>query len=241
MSDFESHDDEAQEDFPSLRLPRWYDRLTYWIPRPSHGASQEWMAYYKDMYHTHGPNRALFCHLLKRNGFQYLSNPFREGHPFHYSFCMDGVTLADVDFVLSFWQQKYLQGGRSHSSSPQGMDELVKAIETNWTTLYEYRPHKLPNVSLEMSAHSNHLHHQTEQQEWFDEATVILALLFLSPSDNWTWMASYLHKDNLGILCKIVYDSAASVQQAQLIEAWTHAQWLTPSQSQWLTSRSSGT
>ena len=239
MSDFETHDDEVQSQFVALRHPRWHEKLFFW-KKPSRSQSeQEWMSYYKDLYIAHGPNVSLFSHLLKRNGFFHISNPFREGNPLYYSFCVDGVSLADVDFVLSFWQQKHLYG-RVHSPSEEPMEvkELFQAIEKNWARLYLHRPHDLPNVSLSMSAHSNDVHHTTEQQEWFDEAVHCLSALFLSPSSNWNWMSSHLHKDNLGILCKIVYDNAPLDIQGRLIKNWTDENWLTSSQSQWLANRS---
>lgn len=204
----------------------------------------EWMGYYKKTYKSHGPSAKLFKSLLARNGFSNIPNPFVDGNPNFYDFCQDGITLADIDFVLGRWQEMFAP--REDETPPQRhtvtdkrkaeeikTQDLIAQISNNWSYLYSHRPQQLQGQSIFMTEENNRRSWIKKQKKWESEALVCLCILFKSPVKNWKWISEIVHQDNIRLLCKIVYDNAPQSDRPTLLKQWKKVGWVTEASQKW--------
>lgn len=247
MENFSDHPDvwDEQHDFVRPSLSWWNGFGSLWRYQKE-GGQEEWMGYYKNLYKSQGPSPHLFKILLQRNGLWNIPNSFFDGNPHYYAFCADGVALADVDFVLGRWEEKYApkdtQDINSSQSSPapdnrsekeKKTQALIAEISRDWEVLYRHHPQDLQGQSIVMTEDNNRREWIKTQKKWESDAIACLVLLFSSPLKNWQWMEKVVHVDNIRLLCKIVYDNAPKARKAKLLRQWKKANWVTAVSEKW--------
>lgn len=236
---------DEQDDF---KRPQryWWERLGGLLRpwRAQEKNDQEWMGYYKKTYKSHGPSVKLFTSLLARNGFYNLNNPFVDGNPHFYDFCQDGITLADIDFVLGRWEEKFapkthaapsarsfVADGRKDSEIKT--QDLIAQIAGDWPILYSHHPQQLQGQSISMTEDNNRKSWIKKQKRWEADAIKCLVVLFKSAVKNWIWISEIVHQDNIRLLCKIVYDNAPQSDRSILLKQWKKAGWVTEASQKW--------
>lgn len=221
--------------------------------------SQEdaWMMYYENLFIQKSPSVKEFAHLIKKYGFSYIQNPYVEGHEKYYHFCPDGITLADIDFLLMNWQKKYMSSKKTEPEKENILDknntthypklpwecslekektlqEQINKLSQNWVFLYQHRPFDYPGQSVTYLENLNVKQTQFQEKMWEKKAILCLEILFFSPKINWLWIKEYLHPDNLYLLSKIVYGNISYKKQHKLKKIWEKNNWLTQTQTKWL-------
>ncbi len=236
-------DEQAQFERPQAR---WWDRFGSFVRpwRKKQTSNHEWMGYYKKTYKSEGPSVQIFKSLLLRNGFYNLPNPYVDGNPSFYDYCQDGITLADIDFVLGRWEDKFApkpsppQASRpfvvdKRKESEIKVQELIAQISGDWEGLYRHRPQQLQGQSIAMTEENNRKSWIKQQQRWEQEAIKCLIILFKSPTKNWLWISEIVHQDNIRLLCKIVYDNAPQSARGLLLKQWKKVGWVTEASQKW--------
>jgi len=214
--------------------------------RNQHTKQMEWMGYYNAMYKSQGPSVKIFKSLLLRNGYFYVPNPYVDGNPNFYNYCQDGITLADIDFVLGRWEEKFApKHNTDRDRSTQGfvpdkrksseikVQDLIARISQNWETVYLHRPQQLQGQSITMTEENNRKTWIKTQQKWEREAILSLIVLFKSSIKNWRWISEIVHHDNIRLLCKIVYDGAPQSDRPVLLKQWKKVNWVTEASQKW--------
>lgn len=240
MTDDFSSDVWEEQDDAALPQSHWYDRFGWLARRFRFGkpvAEREWMGYYNGLYTERGPSVELFSALLRRNGLWFVANPFYEGNPHFYRYCADGVTLADVDYVLTRWSDRFSPRSPEAEPRPTPMLDAVQSeiqlISQQWEALYRHQPHLLPGQSIAVTEERNRQNTNKTHEIWEQDALHCLRVLFASSLDNWQWMERVVHKDNIRLLCKIVYDNAPLSHRPFLLAQWKTAGWVSDATQKW--------
>lgn len=241
-------DDETVPELPSQSIwKKWMKRipLSFLHYKKPSGETQ-WMAYYENLYKAKGACSKTFKRLLFSNGFWFIPNPYVDGHPMFYRYCSDGVTLADVDFVLGRWADRYTPASKKRnapsvssvvedqrSEEDKIIQNMIADIQNNWEKLYQHQLHNLPGKSIAMTDEFQQKKWRKSQDESEKEAILSLVYLFVSPIKNWSWMNDILHQDNIRLLCRIVYTGAPPKYKEKLLSRWIEGQWITKDSLKW--------
>lgn len=241
---------EDDEDGRELPVQKGWEKWLQQLPLPflnykKPSGEAQWMMYYENLYKEKGACSKTFKKLLSSNGFWMIPNPYVDGHPMFYRYCSDGVTLADVDFVLGRWADRYTPMQKSRekaaalvnedmrSEEDKTIQHLIAQIQNNWEKLYQHQLHNLPGQSIAMTDEYQQKKWRKGQDISEKEAILSLVYLFVSPIKNWCWMNEILHQDNIRLLCRIVYTGAPPKYKKELLKQWIKGQWITKDSLKW--------
>lgn len=230
--------DEQEENYI---WPHWYDRFLYPLRFLFIGkkpAQEVWLGYYKNLYKTESPSRIVFKNLLSKYGVWNFPNPYRQGSENYYAYHENGVFFADIDFLLSYWKSSLL---RKREESVESLDDDLsikeKIIKIN--NQFEHINLLVPdvdfNVSVSYVENFNNVMEGVKRNVWFKIALNNMIDLFLDNEKMWVWIKGEIHKENLLLLCKIIYDNAPSKKQGKLVSSWSKTKWLTENEIRLLT------
>lgn len=244
MDDFndEMGDDfnQEDEDYHLLVWPKWYDVFTYPL-RPffisSNKAKEDWMIYYKNLYKTQSPSRIVFKNLLSKYGMWKMPNPYKEGHEEFYAFHENGVFFSDIDFILSYWKNTLLKKSKPEKIKDEnpGVLKKISMINSIFEQIHFLTPNDDFDISVSYGEKFKNMMDASKREVWFFVAVNNMTDLFLGSEKMWGWIKDEIHRDNLLLLCKIIYDNAPANKSNSLILAWKKAGWISDVQIKQLT------
>lgn len=215
--------------FKVKTLPKVINRLIRSLTYQSFKGREEWIKYYRGRYNRYSPDPTKFKQLIERYGFWYICSPHFSGSEEGANFCFNGITLADIDFLIKRYYQVVLEEKKDFFA----INDKNQIVEDNQNpyisinnTLNKENEEKIDTDSIK-----NHLIMQNRANDVQDNKITLLALecltiLFLEKPLMWMWITDFLHKDNRVIITQLIYEINSPKTRQNLLSSWEKGHWL---------------
>lgn len=101
-------------------------------------ALNEFLFYYKDLYHEKSPDIKALHKLLIRNGTPDMANPYSEGNDDYYSYHPLGFIVADLEVILEGMTHSMQETENEFENIEKLQDKVRHRDEKTWLTVSEF-------------------------------------------------------------------------------------------------------